>query len=100
MTNHSGIQKYEKLLYKEQQEKQNEDNIELIVGCISLELISPAKYMIPQYKVAYLQYILQQEEQSLILRFLHSQHRNPTEGEWFLLSIKHTKISENLSKYL
>ena len=34
----------------------------------------PTEYMIQQYKLAYLQYILQQDERSLILRFFHSSY--------------------------
>ena len=43
----------------------------------------PARYQVKRYKVNYLQYLLQQDETSLLYRMLRAQQENPVRGDWF-----------------
>ena len=44
--------------------------------------ICPARFQIKQYKLNFLHYILNQEEESLLLKFFQAQLDNPTKRDW------------------
>ena len=43
----------------------------------------PARYQVKRFKVNFLQYILQQDESSLLHRMLRAQQQQPVRGDWF-----------------
>ena len=43
----------------------------------------PARYQIQRYKLNFLQYILQQEEESLLYKMLEAQQKQPVKGDWY-----------------
>jgi hypothetical protein len=59
----------------------------LETGCL------PVSYMIVIRRLMYLQYILHEDESSLIYKFFQSQLRTPLKGDWVL------EVQKNLSEY-
>ena len=43
----------------------------------------PARYQIQRYKLNFMQYILQQDEESLLYQMLDAQKEQPVKGDWF-----------------
>ena len=43
----------------------------------------PARYQIKRYKLNFLQYILQQDEESLLYQMLEAQQKHPVKGDWY-----------------
>ena len=48
----------------------------------------PARYQVMRYKVNFLQYLLHQDENSLLYRMLRAQQNNYVRGDWFSETIK------------
>ena len=43
----------------------------------------PARFQVKRFKLNFLQYILQQEESSLLYNMLRAQQKHPVRGDWF-----------------
>ena len=50
----------------------------LELGCV------PLRFLIKNRRILFLQYILQQDKESLILKFFNAQNQNPLKGDWVL----------------
>ena len=53
----------------------------------------PIRFLIKQRRIMFLQYILKQEEDSLIYQVLEAQYKNPTKNDWIL------EVLENLQDF-
>ena len=43
----------------------------------------PARYQVKRYMMNFLQYLLQQDENSLLYKMIRAQQEHPTRGDWF-----------------
>ena len=59
----------------------------------------PARYQINRFKVNFLQYILQQNESSLLYKMLRAQQELPVKGDWFSDVKKNVATNGNPSNY-
>ena len=44
---------------------------------------TPARYQINQFKMNFFQYLLQQEESSLLYKSINAQQNPPVSGDWY-----------------
>ena len=59
---------------------------------------TPARYQIYRFKINFLQYILQQEKETLLFKMLDAQQIRPVRGDWFS-DVRQIMQELNITRY-